>query len=408
MSSYVKTGWIVVAAGTGINLVLGFLYSWSVIKKVLVTQMHWSNFDASLPFTVAALGLAGMMVFAGRLQDVFGPRLSASIGGTLFGLGIITSAWVTSPMGMVLTYGAMGGIGLGFCYAAATPAAVKWFPPAKRGLITGIVVSGVEMASVYTAPLTNWLLERNGLSDTFLYLGIAALVLMVGFAQLLKNPPLESASKPAAQAVPAAPLSESAWKQTIRTASFYKLWLMYGFSASAGMMMISHLATIAKTQAQWENGFYLVALLALFNTIGRIAAGYWSDSFGYTRTMLVVFCVQALNMLAFSYYVTPALLAVGTAFTGLSYGALFSLFPAATADYYGVKNLGVNYGMVFTAWGLAGIIGPLVAGWVVDTTGSYNYSYFFCAALLVLAAGLSFFTVHPSKERDSQGVPVAE
>jgi OFA family oxalate/formate antiporter-like MFS transporter len=397
---------MVVAAATGINLVLGFLYSWSVIKKVLVSQMHWSNFDASLPFTVAALGLALTMVGAGRLQDVFGPRLAASIGGTLFGLGLIASAWVTSPLGVVLTYGAMGGIGLGMCYASATPASVKWFPPAKRGMITGIVVSGVGMASVYTAPLTNWLLEMHGLSNTFLYLGIAALILMVGFAQFLKNPP-DAAAAPAAQTVSATP-SESAWRQTIQTPSFYKLWLMYGFSASAGMMMISHLATIAKTQAQWENGFYLVALLALFNTIGRIAAGYWSDSFGYTRTMLVVFCLQALNMLLFSFYVTPMLLAIGTAFTGLSYGALFSLFPAATADYYGVKNLGVNYGMVFTAWGLAGIIGPLVAGWVVDTTGSYNLSYIFCAALLVLAAGLSFFTAHPSKKSAASAVPVAE
>jgi len=405
--SYVRTGWIVVAAGTGINLVLGFLYSWSVIKKVLVTQMHWSNFDASLPFTVAALGLAGMMIFAGRLQDVFGPRISATIGGALFGLGIILSAWVNSPLGMVLTYGVMGGIGLGFCYAAATPAAVKWFPPAKRGLITGIVVSGVGMASVYTAPLTNWLLKLHGLSNTFLYLGIAAFILMVGFAQFLKNPPTESAPKPAGQAA-SVPPSESAWKQTIQTPSFYKLWLMYGFSASAGMMMISHLATIAKTQAQWENGFYLVALLAMFNTIGRIAAGHWSDSFGYTRTMLVVFCVQALNMLLFANYVTPTLLAVGTAFTGLSYGALFSLFPAATADYFGVKNLGVNYGMVFTAWGLAGVIGPLVAGWVVDTTGSYHYSYLFCAGLLVLAAGLSFFTAHPSKNTAAKGVAATE
>jgi len=90
-----------------------------------------------------------------------------------------------------------------------------------------------------------------------------------------------------------------------------------------------------------------------------------------------------------------------TAFTGLSYGALFSLFPAATADYYGVKKLGVNYGLVFTAWGLAGIIGPLMAGWVVDTTRSYDLSYKVCALLLVFAAGLSFFTSHPSQVRNT-------
>ena len=161
------------------------------------------------------------------------------------------------------------------------------------------------------------------------------------------------------------------------------------------MMMISHMATIAKTQANWDQGFYLVALLALFNTLGRIAAGFWSDRFGYTRTMLVVFSLQAVNMLVFPLYVTPVSLAFGTAITGLSYGALFSLFPAATADFYGIRYLGINYGLVFTAWGLAGVIGPLLAGWAVDTTGSYQLSYLVCAALLAVACGLTLITRHP-------------
>lgn len=390
-----KTGWMVVAAATGINLVVGFLYSWSVIKKVLVTEQHWSNFEASLPFTVSAIAFALTMVFAGRLQDTFGPRIVATIGGVLFGAGILVSGLVNSPMIMVLTYGVLGGIGIGLCYAATTPPSVKWFPPAQKGRITGIVVSGVGMAAVYSAPLTSWLLTQYGLSTALFLLGVGSIIIVVSFAQFLKNPPI--APIVASTKVVNTPIiNDSVWQQTIRSAVFYKLWFMYAFAASAGMMMISHLATIAKIQAQWENGFYLVALLALFNTAGRLIAGYWSDRFGYTRMMLVVFSLQTINMLFFSHYITPLSLAFGTALTGLSYGALFSLFPSATADFYGMKNLGVNYGLVFTAWGLAGIIGPLLAGWVVDTTGSYQISYLVCAGLLVVASGLTFITKHPN------------
>ena len=388
-------GLVVVSAATGINLILGFLYSWSVIKKVLVDQLHWSNLDASLPYTVAAIAFALTMVFAGRLQDTVGPRVAASLGGVLFGVGIMTSGLIASPALMVLTYGVLGGAGIGLCYAATTPPAVKWFPPAKKGLVTGIVVSGVGLASVYAAPLTSILLVDYGIANALLYLGAGALIIILIFAQFLRDPQAPKAGAVGPKAGNPAQSADWSWRQTLRTATFYKLWLMYAFSASAGMMMISHLATIAKTQANWENGFYLVALLALFNTAGRILAGFVSDRVGYTKTMLAVFSIQAVNMLVFSYYVTPLSLACGTALTGLSYGALFSLFPSATAHFYGIRNLGVNYGLVFTAWGLAGIIGPLVAGWAVDTTGSYQLSYLVCAALLVIAGGLSFVTSRP-------------
>lgn len=388
----IHAGWVVVAAATGINLIVGFLYSWSVIKKVLVSEFHWTHVEASLPFTVAAISFAVTMVFAGRLQDAIGPRVVATAGGVLFGAGIMGSGMSSSPVVMVLTYGIMSGAGIGLCYAAATPPAVKWFPSAKKGLITGIVVSGVGMASVYAAPLTTTLLNALGLMKALFFIGAGSALLIVFFAQFLKNPPkaMPHQSAPGIVALP-----DSAWKQTLRSMTFYQLWIMYAFAASAGMMIISHMATIAKTQANWENGFYLVALLALFNTLGRIAAGFWSDRFGYTKTMLVVFCLQAANMLAFSLYTTPVSLAVGTAMTGLSYGALFSLFPAATADFYGIRNLGVNYGLVFTAWGLAGVIGPLLAGWAVDTTGSYQLSYLVCAVLLIIASGLTLMTKHP-------------
>jgi len=151
-----------------------------------------------------------------------------------------------------------------------------------------------------------------------------------------------------------------------------------------------HVAIIAKEQVHWEWGFVPIVLMAIFNTVGRIASGYLSDRIGRTQTMVLAFLLQAVNMFLFSYYTTPELLIFGSMMTGLCYGTLFTLIPAATADYYGVRNLGVNYGLVFTGFGVAGVIGPILGGMVRDSSGSYSASYVVSAVMLLLAAVLAF------------------
>jgi OFA family oxalate/formate antiporter-like MFS transporter len=168
---------------------------------------------------------------------------------------------------------------------------------------------------------------------------------------------------------------------------------MYFIIASAGLMIIGHIATIAQTQARWEKGFYLIILFAAFNASGRLIAGFLSDRFGRLKILMAVFALQAVNLLVFGSYTTPALLALGTGITGISYGAAFALFPLATADYYGLKNLGGNYGLVFTGWGFAALLGPLIAGWSVDTSGSYGIAYVFSSATLVGALVLAYSMV---------------
>jgi MFS family permease len=158
---------------------------------------------------------------------------------------------------------------------------------------------------------------------------------------------------------------------------------MYFITASGGLMIIGHIVTIAQTQAHWENGFYLVILFAAFNTSGRMIAGFLSDRFGRLKILMGVFIFQTANLLLFGAYTSAALLAVGTAVTGLTYGAAFALFPLATADYYGLNNLGGNYGLVFTGWGFGALLGPLMAGWSVDTSGNYIIAYLFSAAALL-------------------------
>jgi len=401
-------GWIVTIAATGINLILGVLYIWSIMGKALTGEYGWSSTEASLPYTVCTVCFALVMVFAGRLQDTRGPRLISTFGGILLGGGLILSSLARDPFIMLLTFGLLGGAGIGFCYASTTPPAVKWFPIQKKGLISGIVVSGVGFAAVYISPLTNGLLVSNGISKTFLYLGIGAIILLIAFSQFLVDPPagyIPKTSAPAGSQQASKPENrkEYGWKEMLKTFNFYKLWIMYAFTASAGLMIIGHIASIAKAQAQWENGYLLVVILAIFNTLGRIAGGFVSDKLGHLNTMRVIFLLQAVNMALFSQYTSYGTLALGVSVAGLCYGALFSVFPVATAESYGIKNLGVNYGLVFTAWGFGGVIGPMLAARILDSTGSYNASYIVSTVLLLIAGALTFLSGSSKKNRPAEG-----
>jgi OFA family oxalate/formate antiporter-like MFS transporter len=183
----------------------------------------------------------------------------------------------------------------------------------------------------------------------------------------------------------------------IKKRQFFFLWFMYLLSATAGLMLIGHLPKIAATQAGWKAGFYLIVVLSVFNAIGRVLVGSLSDKIGRSTAMMIVFILQAANMFVFSFYDTIPLLILGAALAGLAYGALFTLFPTTTADFFGMKNLGVNYGIIFTGWGIAGIVGPMVAGMVNDATGAYTISYYVSGALLIIAVVLVKFMKSPAK-----------
>lgn len=390
-------GWVITFAALGVNLVLGLLYTWGVFQKALVDQWHWSSTTASLPYSVSICVFAFVMIFAGRAQDKIGPRYVAMLGGIMLGLGLIASGLTTNPMIMVFTFGVIGAGGIGLGYSATTPCAIKWFESSKRGLISGIVVAGVGLAPVYIAPLTNYLIKAYGIQHTFIILGVFAIVAIVLFSFILKNPPAGYTPVQATTKQATNSNSEVSWKVMMKTKQFYLLWSMYLLSATAGLMLIGHLPKIAATQAGWKAGFYLVVVLSIFNAIGRVLVGSLSDKIGRTSAMMIVFILQAANMFIFTFYTSVPLLIFGAGLAGLAYGALFTLFPTTTADFFGVKNLGVNYGLVFTGWGIAGIIGPLVGGMVKDATGSYSLSYIVAGILLLVGFVLVMIMKKPSK-----------
>jgi len=397
-------GWRVVFAGLGINLALGILYTWSVISKGIPEEWGWNESDKSWPYSFACLIFCMIMVPAGRMQDKLSPKLVASIGGVLVGIGFIFASMTTSLVGFIIGFGVLAGAGIGFGYASATPPAVKWFPAAKTGMIAGLVVSGFGLASVYAAPLAKWLMAAYSFQTMLMVLGVAFLIVVVGLAQLIKPP--KPGYVPAGSAPASAPKAgdkkeDFLPKEMLCTVQFWMLWFMYACGAGAGLMIISKLAAIAGIQAKISLGFILVAVLAIGNGGGRILAGILSDKIGRKATMFICFVSQAVLIILLSkanegnFLGTVPMMAVISALIGANYGANLSLFPSITKDFFGVQNFGMNYGLVFTAWGVGGFMLAKYAGMMYVKHQTFAIAYYGASALLVLAAIMVFFVKPP-------------
>ncbi|MGA2242084.1 MAG: OFA family MFS transporter [Verrucomicrobiota bacterium] len=405
-------GWLVTFAGMGVNLALGVLYSWSVVSKGIPKEWNWTEAEKSLPYSVACLVFSLIMVPAGRMQDRIGPRIVATVGGVMVGLGMILASFTTSPIGYILGFGLLAGAGIGCGYASTTPPAVKWFAAARTGMIAGLVVAGFGLASVYVAPLAQALIGSYGVPTTMLALGIGFLVVVVGLSQLLMPPPkgyIPAGTVPPAPGA-AAKRSDFTPGEVLKTWQFYVLWFMYVCGAGAGLMIISKLAKIVDVQAGLKLGFVLVAVLAVGNGGGRIIAGTLSDKIGRKATLFICFVLQAILIMLLSQATTgsvlgttPALVVL-SALIGANYGANLALFPSVTKDYYGLKNFGVNYGLVFTAWGLGGFMLSLLAGKVYDQTQTFTFAYY-CSAVLLVAAAAVTFLVKPPPPKSGADVP---
>jgi len=380
----------VLAVAAGINFLAGLLYIWSIVSKGLIEQYNWTSKQASLPYTIATISFVIAMAAAGRLQDKKGPRICAAISAILIGTGLILSSLTTNPKLILVTFGVITGAGIGFSSIATMPPALKWFSPQRKGLITGVVVGGIAIASVFYSPLMDYLIRQFGVSKSFLFIGVGVLVLMLVLSRFLTNPPAGFVPKPVATPMNkhlsfSQPVIETTWQETLHMPKFYVLWLMLGLSSAAGLMVIGHAAGIAKTQVGWKGGFILVILIAVFNALGRLVGGHISDIVGRIAYLRGVFIILAVNMLIFPHYQSIPLLCLGASITGVCYGSIFAVFPATTADYFGLKHFGANYGLVFTAWGFGGFLGPMTAASILDATGSYNLAYIIFSAILVVA-----------------------
>ncbi len=408
MGAIKNKGWTVTMAGLGINLALGILYTWSIFKQSIEDSIlagdgrfNWDMASLNDPFAVCCLMFTVGMIAAGRLQDKVSPRITAIFGGILTGAGLIAISQSNLLGAWILGFGVLTGLGLGFGYASATPPAIKWFPSSKTGMIAGIVVAGFGLAAVYIAPLSNYLIDAFGLSSSMMIFGVSFMAVVCCLAMLLVNPPegyapKEKKSKKSPSALQGIKMEDFPPSMIVKTKAFYKLWFMFFVGSGAGLIIIGSVAGMAK-KSMAEYAWVVVALLAIGNAGGRVAAGVLSDKIGRTRTLAIMMTSQALIIAALIFIpeTNGLLLVIAATLIGFNYGTNLSLFPSTTKDYFGLKNFGTNYGLVFSAWGVAGLVFPRVAQMIVASTGAPEAAYIMASFLLFLSAGMTFITRAP-------------
>ncbi|MCP5161173.1 MAG: OFA family MFS transporter [Hahellaceae bacterium] len=393
-------GWQVALAGTGINLALGVLYAWSIFKKAITDSItaggegafQWDMASVNDPYALACLVFAFTMIIAGKFQDKFGPRLTAMLGGLLVGSGFMLISQTNDYLAWILGFGVLAGAGMGFGYSAATPPALKWFPPAKTGLIAGIVVSGFGLAPVYIAPLAKYLLSTVGLQQAMMIFGIGFTLIVCTLAMSIVNPPV-SESSAASKATSNKPTTDYAPSDILKDRRFYLLWLIYFIGAGAGLMVIGSVAGMAK-QSLGPMAFVAVAIMAVGNAGGRIVAGVLSDKIGRINTLVCMLSFQAILMFAaipvLGANANAILLTLLATFIGFNYGTNLALFPSFAKDYWGLKNFGMNYGLLFTAWGMGAFVLVRVAETIKAASGNFSSAFALAGGLLIVSALLTF------------------
>ncbi len=439
--------WKVLVGALIVQIVLGTVYAFSVFVKPLQLEFGWDRTTTQWAFSFALVTFAAVMIPAGRLQDRIGPRKVASIGGVLLGLSFLLGSVLVSesrPWALYLTYGMLGGAGIGFAYVCPIASAMKWFPD-KKGLVTGLSVAGFGAGALFFAgPASTLLLppgsgaEAMGLSSVllvalgiskgtgfgigwqtfFILHGITSTVFVVLGASLLSNPPAgwTPPGWNASKAQSAASV-ETGWYEMLNTPLACMLWLTFIFGATSGLMAIGQWKPLmgsilqGKTFAPaWMGTFgrFLepVGILAIFNALGRIFWGKVSDIIDRPRAMMIMFLFQGMAFMMLVTVESHFAIFLASAWVGLNFGGNFALFPSATADYFGTKNLGMNYGWIFTAYGVAGILGPVVGGVLYDATQAYVMAFVFAGILCFVAAGCSVVVWSLARARE-QTLPQA-
>ena len=420
MSDAVKNrGWVVTFAGTGINLALGILYTWSIFKGVIEKSIKaggegaftWDIAKLNDPYSVCCLCFAFSMILAGKCQDKIGPRVTAFLGGILVGLGLLMISQTSNYISWVIGFGVLAGAGIGFGYSAATPPALKWFPPAKTGLIAGLVVAGFGLASVYIAPLSEYFLKAFGIHTSMMIFGISFLIVVCGLSTLMVNPPVgyvpSGASSAASKKGKIAAQNDFSPSEMMKSPTFWIMWFVYFIGAGTGLMVIGSVAGMAK-KSMGEAAFVAVAIMAIGNAGGRILAGIVSDKVGRNVTLAGILIFQAVLMLAAiptvnSQESSAIMVVLLATFIGFNYGANLSLFPSFAKDSWGLKSFGINYGILFTAWGIGGFVMSRMSQMLMATTGNYTSSFIIAGIMLCVGAVLTM-TLQPKTAKVTEGV----
>lgn len=377
--------------GIIMNLCMGNLYAWSVFRIPLQKAYGWTAFQATVPFAISIGAFAVGMVAAGRWQDKAGPKPVAITGGILLGVGFILSSFLGSTLaGLYITFGVVVGVGIGFAYVTPIATTVKWWPD-KRGLMTGLVVMGFGAGAIIGGIGGPIMVAAMGVLQTFLVFGIVFGALVAGCGALLKNPP--AGYKPIGWSPPAPAAGAKVVKydysagEMVGTGAFWMLWIGYLISAGVGLIVISQASPIGQEVAKLTPVVAggALTLLAVFNGLGRPGFGWISDTIGRKNAWMLVFAMHLVSLIFILPNATTfAMYAVGVCVVGFAFGGTLALMPAFTADYFGTKGLGINYGWLFSAYGVAGLVLTLVAAQVRAAAGSWNTAFWYLVIACVI------------------------
>lgn len=394
--------WIYVFLGMVVNFCLGAVYAYSVFKKPLEELFNASATQGGLPYMIFLAMFALFTFIAGKFIDKLGPRKVMMVGGAVVGIGWMLTYFASSITMVVLTYGVIGGAGVGIVYGGPVSVATRWFPD-KKGLAVGLALAGFGGSAVATAPIASALIGLYGPLAAFGLMGIAFFFITMILAIPMKFPP--AGYKPAGwnpPATAAATATNFTSGQMIKTSSFYGLWLCYILGATAGLMAIGISASVGREVIGLDKGAAatLVMVFAVFNGIGRPIFGTLTDKitpkYAAILSFVLIFVASAMMLAAGKGSV--GLYTVAFCLFWLCLGGWLAIGPASTAGFFGLDGYAQKYGVVFSSYGLGAIIGGIISGSAKDAFGSYTVAFYPTAGMAILGIIIALLLLKPPKK----------
>ena len=352
---------------------------------LLETNTDWTLSETSLAFSISFAMVPVGMIICGPIVDKHGGKKVVLAAGLLFGLGMFLTGFANSIIMLYLTYGVILGLGIGAGYGTATALTVKWFPD-KKGLAGGLTAAGFGSGAILLAPIATNMIESVGVNDTFKILGGILLVVICVSSFVMENPPVQE------KAVGVTTDKDKNYKEMLSESNFWILWAVYTFAATSGLMVIGHAANLASYYSLGA-GAVIVMVVGLANTLGRIFWGSVSDKMGRYKTVMIMFIVSGTGLILLNFANTLGAVAgiAGLIFIALSFGGFLGSFPGITAENWGASKSASNYGWMFTAYGIASILGPSLASSIRESTGSYSMALLISAGMALVGAGMILF-----------------
>jgi MFS transporter, OFA family, oxalate/formate antiporter len=397
---------IIAVAGVVMQVALGAVYAWSVFREPLTQQYGASVSAVNTTFSITIFTLGVAAFFGGLWMGRSGPRIVALTAGVLYGAGVFLASFAENSLFVLyLTYGLLSGVGIGLGYIVPVATLIKWFPD-KRGFITGIAVAGFGGGAFVTAFIANALVARAGVFSAFGILGVIYLIMVVGAAFFIRNPP--EGWRPEGWEPDTAERSDRSGVDydlsgVLRTWQWYVLWALLFLNVTAGISLITEAAPMAEeiagVSATVAAG--LVSIISIANALGRFFWAWLSDAIGRKWVFFVMFILQAVLFFLLPLVNSYVLLAVLAFIIVSCYGGGFGTMPAFNADYFGPTNVGTNYGLMLTAWSVGGVLGPILISRVIDTTDSYTLAFYIIAVIMIGSAAVAFIARPPKAPQEA-------